>query len=182
MKVFCFLIFTMLLGSCAKHYLDAIEKDTKEPVKNNFFEIYSEYNIFRYQNNVGMTRDTEKINPRHFEVRLPKNIRYWEINNITDFGFYYDHDQVVFVKLKLKNAISKPDSIYTPSNNQLSKLIGEQLLTSGNKKYNIKEVNLLPKRENLIVDKGDALLILYNIEAKHLNTFSKDIKEFKFLN
>jgi hypothetical protein len=182
MKVFWFLLFTLLLSSCTQHYLDALEKGNKEPVKSNFFEIYSDYNIFRYQSNVAMTRDTEKIYPKHFEVRLPKNIVHWEINNITDFGFYYDHGQVVFIKLKLENAMSKPDSIYTPSRDELTKLIEEGLSTSGNKRYDIKGMKSLTERKNLIVDKGNALIILYNIKADALDDFSKEIKEFKFLN
>jgi hypothetical protein len=180
-RIFFLLWIAMIFNSCANRYIDNLGKGTVEPVKGPLFEVYSSYNLFSYKSNVTLSRDTEKVYPRYFEIRLPKGIVYYEINGISDFGFYYDHHQVIFVKLKLEAATSKADSVYVPQESDLLELIGGDLSTSGNKRYDIKSFKRIEGTKNCVIDKGDAMIILYNIQEEAFNSFYKEVNTFRYL-
>lgn len=186
MRLILTLLAIIILSSCSKK-LDTIKHNTPEPVKNELskditLEYFYHYNIFNYESKIAASRDTEITNPKHFRIKLPKGLKYYVLNPLTDFGFYYDRKQVIFIKIKLfKNEVHKNDSIVSLTNKQLENLIETEISSAGNRRYNIKDMAIVPGRKHLLIEKGDAFILLYNIKEENFATFSEYVKEFKFI-
>lgn len=169
-----------IVSSCAR-YVDTVRSYSNGSAKNDFFQFYPDSNVFRYQSNVVLTRDTEKIYPKFFEVKLPKKIRYYEFIGSTDFSFYYDKGQTIFIEVNLeKNKISQ-DTVYNPSRDQLDEFI-ESTAQTGNEKYNLKAIPFNGNRKHLVMQRGNATILLYNVEDKNFDLFYEYISKFRFIN
>ena len=173
----CLIIINII--SCNK-YIDTIKSTDNLPVSQGYLNLYSDSNVLIYNNNMGLTSDNEIIYPKKFKVKLPKGLLFYEYIGSEDFIFYYKKKQTVFIKIDLINTINKPDSVYYPTNSEMSDFI-QSKLTLGSQKWDIKNISIIPLRKNLFIKKGAATILLYNIEEKNYNFFVNYINEFKFL-
>ena len=148
------------------------------PVEQGSLKFYTDSNFFTFKTNLVLTRDTEKIYPKFFEVALPKKMKYYEFINSTDFSFYYDKGQVVFIKIELEK-VSNKDTTYTPTKEKLEEFI-QSLSTNGNK-YDIKKIILSKGRRNTILNKGEATILLYNIVEDNYNQFFTYLSSLRFI-
>ncbi|QEC69296.1 hypothetical protein FRZ67_19025 [Panacibacter ginsenosidivorans] len=178
-RIILFLLF-IIANSCNR-YLDVVKNKSDVPVKQGSFEFYSDSNLLIYKSNVILTRDTEKIYPKSFTVRLPKKLRYYEFVGSSDFALYYDGGQVIFIKVDLENKEPTKDTVCTPSPNQLNEFIQSNLST-GNGKYDIKKISFYTGRKNTIIKKGGATILLYNIYPKDYDQFFDDVNKFRVIN
>ena len=177
----CVLLFALFsfLSSCNK-YLD-VSKSNSIPIRQGFFEFYHDSNLLIYKTNVILTRDTEKIYPKSFKIKVPKKLKYYEFKSSSDFALYYDKGQVIFIKIDLDSKNAMNDTTYIPTREQLNEFI--QFKTSiGDGKYDIKKIPLYQESKSAIIQKGDAVILLYNIHAENYNQFFEYVNEFKFIN
>jgi len=171
------LLVVFSMSSC-RTYIDATNGST--PVEQGSLKFYTDNNLFTFKTSIILTRDKEEVHPKFFQVTLPKKIRYYEFINSTDFGFYYDKGQVVFIKIELEPVSKRSDTIYTPLKGQLEEFLQADLKTGGGK-YDIKKIPFYKDRKNAIITKGDATIILYNITDNNYDQFLKYLNRFEFI-
>lgn len=171
------ILVTFGLMSCNR-YVDATNGSTS--IDQGSLKFYTDSNLFTYKTNIIATRDNEKVPPKFFEVTLPKKMKYYELTNSTDFGFYYDKGQAIFIKIELDPKIQIKDTTYTPSKEELEELIKAVLKTNGDK-YDIKKIPAYKERRNTILVKSDATILLFNITEDKYKQFFDDVKSFKFI-
>lgn len=176
-------ILLLLIGfaSSCNRYLDVIRYNDSVPMKQGFFEFYPDSNLLIYKSKVVLTSDAEKIYPKSFKVKLPKKLKYYELFGSSDFALYYDKGQVIFIKVDLENKKPAQDTVYTPSKEQLNEFIQFKIST-GNGKYDIKEIPFHAERKNVIIEKGSAVILLYNIYEENYDLFFDYVNEFSFIN
>jgi hypothetical protein len=172
------LIFTVI-ASCSR-VIDKTKIDTDLLESNGHFKVYLDSNIFTYSTNAILTRDTEKIYPKSFKVKLPKGLKSYELTGSSDFSFYYQNNQVILIRIDLENHKCDQDTFYYPSENELEKFIKSKLSLTKSK-YNIIEIPINLKRKQMFIKKGSATILLYNIEPKSYNLFYKYVNEFSFI-
>ncbi|MFZ4412473.1 MAG: hypothetical protein ACOYOV_05255 [Bacteroidales bacterium] len=138
--------------------------------------------LFKYKTNNFITRDKEKFKPISFEIQLPKKVKFWEVINSTNFGFYYKQNQVILITTTAidKNGFNldgiyispenQIDSIYIPSKHSIEKMICD-FETSGYKKWDIKKIRIIKNRKNLVVRKENITILLLNIEENCLEDY-----------
>lgn len=173
------LFICSIIVSCNR-YIDLAKNKTHLPIMQGYFDFYPDSNILLYKTNVILTRDTEKIYPKAFKVRLPKRLRSYELSGSTDFGFYYDKKQVIFINIDLDNKEVKRDTTYSPNEDELNNFVLYKASTS-NHKYNIKEIPMNSKRKQMFIKKGAATILLYNIEPKNYDLFYEYANGFSFI-
>jgi len=91
---------------------------SSQVTKNNF-KVDNKDFIYTFDSNIKSTRDNETLTPKHFCLRIPCKIKYFESINSSDFGFYFSGKQVIFIKIDLENKIPVTDTIYQPDREQL---------------------------------------------------------------
>lgn len=165
--------------SCNR-YIDRATSNDNVPERKGYFELYPDSNIFTYKTNVILTRDTEKIYPKAFKVKLPKGLKSYELTGSSDFSFYYQKKQVIFIRVDLENNKSNQDTSYSPTEDELEKFV-QSKLTLTKSKYNIKEIPMNPKRRQMFIKKGEATILLYNIEPKNYDLFYGYVNSFSFI-
>lgn len=176
--IFASLTILLLFSSCSR-YIDKVSSLQSIPVKQGYFNFYSDSNVLVYTSDVGLTRDTEKVYPKHFRISLPKGIKYYELTGSTDFSIYYDSKQVILIRLDLeKNIIG--DRMYVLKNRELESFI-QSGMTLKNFKYNIKTIDVNDARRNVIIRKGAATILLYNIKLSKYDLFYKSATTFSFI-
>jgi hypothetical protein len=99
----------------------------------------------------------------------------------TDFTFYYDKSQVIFIKVDHENKNIKQDTVYTPSKDQLNEIIDSEVKTESGK-YDLKDIPFKEHRENLIIQRGTAMILLCNIYDYNFPLFFEYVNSFKFIN
>ena len=171
------LLIMLSLVSC-NTYIDAAKGSTA--VDQGSLKFDKDSNLFIYKTNFVATRDKEKVYPKFFQVKLPKKMKYYEFTNSTDFGFYYDKGQAIFIKIELEPKTRIQDTTYTPSQEQLGELIQSVLKTNGGK-YDIKKIPAYKERTNTVLVKGDAVMLLYNVTENNYKRFFNDVNSFKFI-
>jgi hypothetical protein len=171
------ILLTFGLMSCNR-YIDTTNGSTS--IDQGFLRFYTDSNLFTYKTNIITTKDNEKVNPKFFEVTLPKKMKYYELTNSTDFGFYYDKGQAIFIKIELEPKIQIKDTTYTPAKEKLEELIQAILKTNGGK-YDIKKIPAHKERRNIILVKGNATILLFNITEDNYKQFFDDVNSFKFI-
>lgn len=173
------LFFLCMFTSCGR-YIDKVSNKQNLPVKQGYFDFYPDSNILVYTSTIGLKRDTEKVDPKHFKITLPKGIKYYELTSSTDFTIYYDSKQVLFIRVDLeKNIIG--DTMYAPKRDELESFI-QSGLTLKKSNYDIKEIGFNENRKNVFIRKGAATILLYNIKPSEYDQFYKSANTFSFLN
>ncbi len=141
-------------------------------------EEYNDHLLFRYSSDIELKRDKEVFKPISFKIELPKGVRYWEISNSCDFGFYYKSSQVIFVSTDIYNERTKSDTSYVPSKKEIEKLISSSFVTNNHKKWNIKEMHLINNRKHLVIKKDGTIILLFNIKEAKLQYYSSLAKRY----
>lgn len=176
----CLFQFCVLFNSCNR-YIDRIQKSTPLPASNSYFRFYTGRNHFEYQSNVLLTKDAENIVPKHFEINLPKDIKYYEIISSSNFAFYYGNDQVVFLKIDLESTKLRSDSIFDATDIEVRRFIEYEIITSRKERYDIKEIPINRSRVTKFIRRDCAMIFLYNIKVDNYEMFLEHVKTFKFL-
>jgi hypothetical protein len=174
--IYACLIISFLNASCS-HYVDSNISKEQNSANRTGLIAYDHYDLFRYIPTYTLRADNEVSVPLSFEVRLPKKIRYYSGTNGSDFGFYYDSKQVVFIKTILKDSEIK-ERTYEPSDKELDNLIENQLMTSRGK-FDIKEITASPKNKNIIIRRNGVLILLYNISKDDIDNYISLVSTFK---
>lgn len=175
--VFSAIPLSVIFLSCNR-YID-VSKENQISVQQGYFQFYRDSNVLVYKSNVALIRDTEKVYPKSFKVKLPKRIKHYEFVGSSDFAFYYGNNQVVFIKINLENGQLKQESFYVPSGEQLESFI-QQVATDNNKKYDIKKIPSKAGRVSKIMVKGEATILLYNILENNEELFSNYLSSLTF--
>lgn len=147
--------------------------------ENNFKPINKDF-IYTYNSNIQLTRDNETLIPKHFWIRVPCNIKYYESINSSDFGFYYRGKQIIFIKIDLENKMPVADTIYQPTREQILEVL-DHAQTSNDRRYNLIEIPVLDNRKHIIMQRGTATILLVNIYPKKLDSFLEGIQQFQFI-
>lgn len=180
LKYYPVLFILIALSSCGG-YLDTVKKTAIIPIKQGYFDFYPDSNLFTYKSSVVLTRDTEKIYPKSFSVKLPKNLKYYEFVSSSNFAFYYGKGEVIFIKVNLEGKESAEDTAFFPSQEKLQQFIEYELNTANNNKYDIKKIPFDKNRKTLLIRKGNATILLYNIQKGNYDLFYDYVSTFKFI-
>ena len=171
-----FLLF-FIFCSCNR-YIDVVKEIKSTPIEQGYFNFYPDSNILVYKTKIILTRDTEKLHPKAFKLKLPKGLTFFESTGSSDFSFNYKKNQVVFIRVDLENNNLNQDTSYSPKEEELNKFIGSIITKS---KYNINKIPFNPKRNQVFIKKGSATILLYNIEPKNYDMLYKFVNEFSFI-
>jgi hypothetical protein len=77
-------------------------------------KVYADKLSLTYKSNIKAGLDTITLTPTSFQVFLPKKLQYYDIENSSDFGFYYTEDEVIFIRTYYDKKRDVQDTIYTP--------------------------------------------------------------------
>ena len=173
------LILILGITSCNR-YIDSVKTKTTTSIMQGYFDFYpADSNVLFYKTNIGLKRDTEVTYPKAFTVKLPKGLKFYEFSS-TDFGFYYNNNQVVFMKVNVFDSIPNRDTFYFPKEAELNDFILNKIFTT-NGKYNIKNISMNQSRKQAMIKKGAATILLYNIKPENYDLFLKDVSSFSFI-
>jgi hypothetical protein len=175
MKISNILIIIAVINllSCNNKYLDV--KGYKISSKEFVLESHKDFNTFYNVSNVINTMDTLKILPVKFKITLPKNILYHEVLGNTDFAFYYDNKQTIFIKV-LNYSDEKANSYEA----NVESFVQNNLHTSGSK-FDILKDRLLDSRTSKILSKKRIKILLFNIQKKNVKDFEEKVNNLEFL-
>lgn len=164
------------LAACNR-YIDKVY--TGNDIQYHYLYPFLDSNIFRYKTNIILTRDTEKIYPKSFELILPKKMRFYEIMGSTDFSFYYDKKQVISMKIDLEKKEEGKDSIYSDiALDQVEKFINTVMTGGGG--FDLKKIKPVPGRKHVLLQKSHATILLYNILPGNIETYTRKAAQIKF--
>ena len=151
----------------------SIQKGVSLHSENKSYDIreYSNYLLFKHKSKIVLSKDKERFWPIGFKIQLPKRVKYWEAINSTNFGFYYRHNQVIFISTN-SFYTKEPtiDSIFIPSKNEIEKIV-DNLETSGHKKWDIKKMGIIKNRKNIVMKKGNTTILLLNIKNTRFDDY-----------
>ncbi len=173
---FSFLVSIVLIASSCSHYIDRVTT----PVNQGYLTFYPDSNVLIYKSNVGLKMDNERYNPKPFYTRLPKGIKWYEMENSQTFRFYYANAQVILISIDLFSEPNKIDTSYIPIQEEINKHI-KSSASSTNEKFNINRIGINEARKQLIIKKEAATILLYNIKPKNLETFRATLESLEFL-
>lgn len=165
-------IFTFICSAQNMNFLTY--KDTSTCLKE-----YENFLHFKYESNILLKKDNEAYEPIAFEIDLPKKLKYWEVINSSSFGFYYSHKQVIFISTNIfKNTIDR-DTVYTPTRNEIAEIIDKFFYTSGHPKWDIKNIEIMGSRENLILKEGSAIILMFNVKDSLFKDYYRFVQSYK---
>lgn len=163
------------LCSCSIHksvYLNSEDKSY------NIRE-YSNYLLFQHKSKTVLSKDKERFWPISFEIQLPKRVKSWEAINSTNFGFYYRHNQVVFISTNPFYAKEPTiDSVFIPSKKEIEKMV-DNFETSGHKKWDIKKIGVIKNRKNIVMRKDNTTILLLNIRNNDFEAYYRLVRSYR---
>lgn len=174
------LILLFLSAYSCSRYIDVAKDAQNVPIKQGFLNYYTDSNVLVYKSNVSLKRDAEIIYPKHFIIKLPKKIRFYEIINSTDFVFYYDKNQVVLLNIDLNGKEANVDTSYSPNISQINDFIQDKMFTA-TRSFDVKKIPAGSNRKQMILIKGAATILLYNIQPKNIDLFYQDVSRIDFI-
>lgn len=182
MKSVTFSILSLLLlqaTSCI-HYIDKVRRGEKKvQIMQGNMTFYPDSNILIYKSDVGLKMDNEILKPKSFYVKLPKGLKGYEIVNSESFVFYYSHQQIVAINIKLSNKTPISDTIYEPTKIESDRFLNSNILSK--EKLEAHKIKFNTQRDQRLIKKGAATILLYNITADNFNEFSKYLEGIRFL-
>lgn len=141
---------------------------------------YPDSNVFIYKSSIGLKADNEVQKPKPFYVRLPKGLKWYGIENSQAFSFYYESGQVISIVIDLADNVVEKDSTYQPTKADIEKY-RIAFTVEANQKYNMWNIGYDQKRKQLLVKKGAATILLYNVLPRNYDQFRSFIEAFKFI-
>ena len=172
-------LFLLLASSCSR-YIDTTSAERQVTVMQGHLTFYPDSNILIYKSNIGLRADNNMQKPKSFHAMLPKGLRWFETNNSQSFAFYYAGKQTVAININLDEGAIEENEVFIPTDSDLTGFISKFLSTSTGA-YDFKKIGVNSAREQLMIKKGAATILLYNIEPKNYDLFVKNISEFYFL-
>jgi hypothetical protein len=185
MKAYLSILVATILFSCflgKENRLNAQENYLSKG-RHDSLEIFDDYYVYTFQSNLVANADKEKTNPRHFQIKLPKGMKSYKTFGLDQFAFFYKKKQCVFVYLNrnLNDQVSK-DTSYIPTEQETDDIIFKLVANTWDLKKNNMQNNAYDnKRKSLIIRKGSAVILLYNILPKNFSNFEQYAKQFHFL-
>lgn len=176
----CILVLMLLQSSSCTRYIDKVTGKKSLQVMQGSITYYPDSNILIYRSNVGLSMDTMVLKPKPFYAKLPKDLVWSSMTNSQSFVFNYPRQQVVSIYIDLAFSTSVKDTTYVPHEAEMYDLINRSTL-SYNKKYDIRKIRFIPRRKQLVIKKGAATILLYDITSEKFSTVSEYLKEFRFL-
>ena len=170
----------LIATSSCNRYIDKATTERKLQIMEGNFTFYPDSNVLIYKSNVKLTMDTEVYAPKSFYTKLPKGIKWYEMENSQVFRFFYNKEQVVLINIDLRDSLTKVDSSYVPAREEMSKFVAGNASPS-NRKFDVNKIELNKSRKQLIIKRDAATILLYNIEPKNYDSFVTFLKEFTFL-
>lgn len=145
-------------------------------------EALSDRILFTYKSEAKPTMDTYQVDPIEFYIYLPKDLKFYDIESSSDFGFYFSKNQVIFIKTRFYNADKSRDSVYVPSFQEVEKLIDREFLTDENEKYNIKKIPFDRRRKNFLIRKTGVTILVFNVLNKNKSKYVEFAKSLSRTN
>lgn len=174
-----FLFGISILSSCNK-YIDTTKSKRETKILDGSFVFYPEQNILTYRSKVGLSKDSEVFYPKSFEVPLPKKLLHYQFSNSQDFYFFYNDNQTVYIKIDLERKSKGLDTLITPTKQEIAAFIKDNNFSQRDR-YNINKIEFDDARKQMLIKRGAATILLYNIKEKNQDIFLKKLDEFKFL-
>jgi hypothetical protein len=174
------LLLSVFFATSCNRYIDKATTERKVQVMQGNITFYPDSNILVYKSNVGLRMDNEVLKPKSFYAKLPKGLKWYAIGSDV-FKFYYPNKQAVAVNINQSDNAPIHDTTYVPTEAELSRFI-DLSNPSSSDKYDLSKIDYKPNRKHLIMKKGAATILLYNITPKNYSKFTEYLKEFKFLN
>ena len=142
----------------------------------------SGYYEYLFLANLIEVTDLDKIYPRHFRVKLPLSMKWYKNSSLDQFGFFYKKKQCIFIYIDLKQQAKLADTSFVPNTGQVDEFIYKKVSYTWSLKQNNMQKNI-PKsnRKNLIIRRGAATILLYNIRPKKFLSFEENVTQFQFL-
>jgi len=173
-------LFVVLLGmtSCNR-YIDKTTTERKIPIMQGSLTLYPDSNVFTYRSSILLKADNEVKTPKPFYVRVPKGLKWYGVENSQAFSFYYESGQVISIVIDLADNVVEKDSTFQPTKAEIEKY-RIAFTAVANQKYNMWNIGYDQKRKQLLVKKGAATILLYNILPRNYDQFRSFIEGFKF--
>ncbi|MCT4637072.1 MAG: hypothetical protein N4A72_05145 [Bacteroidales bacterium] len=140
---------------------------------------FNDYLLFRFKSEIDIYLDNEVYKPIPLSVELPDKIKYWEITNSSNFGFYYKSDQVIFISTDIYDKREKKDTSYIPSKMIVEDLITNEFKTSLHKRWNINSIKIKDNRNHFLVKRGGTIILLLNIKDKNMESYTNLVDGIK---
>jgi hypothetical protein len=138
--------------------------------------------VFNYNSPITVSRGEEVFEPVNFKIKLPKGLRYYEVNDISDFAFYYDDQQVIFVKVYYENNQAiLPVEFADFSIQEAEILIEEELSSDYDSDYNLYKIKLKDDRVSKIADMQKVKILLLNLKQENTEDWIKLTSQFQEL-
>ncbi|MFL5787740.1 MAG: hypothetical protein ACJ748_06785 [Flavisolibacter sp.] len=179
-EYFLFIYFINLFVSCNR-YIDKVSNFNNSPIKQGYFYFYPDSNVLVYKPEIILSMDREKLFPKSFKVKLPKKLKYYEITGTNDLSLYYPNNQTIFIRIDLQNNELLHDTSYFPQKQELDRII-QSKLNMQKSKFDIKSISYRQSRKQVIIKRGPATILLYNIENKNYELFFKYLNGLYFIN
>ena len=152
-------------------------------IDEGYLASYVDSNVFVYKTKAFARMDMERLYPRFFEVKLPRNIQYFCFRGQDRFEFYYDKKQVVYIKIDLYDkGENNIDTTYQLALQESNELINfDEYSRSDTSKYILQRISFKKSRKTTVLKKGAATIILYNIVPRNHTQFLRLVNQFNFL-
>jgi hypothetical protein len=158
-------IVTFLLIGISDYANCSLSKDSTSIIQ------CENYLLFKYRHTLTIAQDNNLFSPVFFDIRLPKGLLHMEIVNISSFGFYYKANQVVFILTDIYKKRMHLDTTFVPNNNTIDSLKATNFETSNDDRWNIKEIQIIKHRKNLMIVKNGTIILLFNIKRRNLEKY-----------
>lgn len=147
---------------------------------DEYFSCYDDSLKFSYSSSLSYSKGKEIVNPAGFSLILPYGIRSFRFIGSDEFVFYYNHNQIVY--LKISSGLNSNLDIYksyTPSLGQIDSIV--HLMDSDIGKFkNIKPKSSVNRINQLCLKKG-SLIMLYNIKVNEIEDFINISRSYNIL-
>ncbi len=175
------LLVVLIFGitSCNR-YLDKTTTEKKIPVMQGMLTFYPDSNVLVYKSSIGLKADNEIQKPKPFYVKLPKGIKWYVMENSQSFAFYYKTGQVIAIEMDLSNNVAEKNTIYQPTSADIEKY-RTAFTADVKQRYNIWNIEYLQNRKQLMIKKGAATILLYNILPSNYDQFRSFLEGIKFI-
>lgn len=174
--IICFLI--LLISSCTR-YIDKVSNQKVVAIQEGTLSMYPDSNVLVYRSSVGIKMDNEVREPKSFYTRIPKKLVWYELANSQTFAFYYKDQQAILIFIDKSDNITSNTPSFQPSKDEIASLLSTY--SPNNKKYDIRTYKTRNDRKNLVLKKGAATILLYNIKPSNLQAYSGELQQFNFL-
>lgn len=178
--VVCILSLLLFQASSCNHYIDKVTmgKEREMQIMQGYMTFYPDSNILIYRSAVGITMDNEILEPKPFYAKLPKDLKWYSIQNSQSFVFFYSRQQVVAINIDLSNKGFTRDTIFESTKDEIDNFINS---STSEGKYEMRRIKFNPERKQLVIKKEAATILLYNITSDNFNKFRGYLGSFRFL-